>query len=283
MTISKLVQSSGIDTLDAQLLLAHVLNKSREFVIAHADERISKHQITWYNHLVQRRKHGISVAVIIGSKEFFGLTFAVNEHTLVPRPETELMVELAGGLLLAHSSPQLYVDVGTGSGCIAIAIKKQDTNGKIETIATDVSKEALTVARENAKTHHAHIDFREGSLLEPVINELQVASSKQQETVITANLPYLTQKQFDEEPSIQQEPHSALVAKDDGLELYKKLLDQIHTIFYQSKTTVLMEIDPSQADKLSSFCQQRFPKAMVIVHNDLSSQDRIVQITLIPS
>ncbi len=271
---------------ESELLLAYVLKKPREFLIAHPEVKISKLQETRYKYLSWKLRRGYPLAHLTGHREFYGLDFLVNKHTLVPRPETELMVELA---VQAIKSQKLQVkscvliDVGTGSGCIPISIQRtlNKEQGASECIAIDISKPALRVAKKNAKKHGTNITFLHGNLLQPLTNHRSLFTDHCSLT-ITANLPYLTKSQFDSEPSIQKEPYSALVADDNGLALYKELLEQIKLFVtrYRLQVTLFMEIDPAQTVSLTTHCTEQFPHGTIMTHKDLLGHDRIVSLTL---
>ncbi|OIO20415.1 MAG: peptide chain release factor N(5)-glutamine methyltransferase [Candidatus Magasanikbacteria bacterium CG_4_9_14_0_2_um_filter_41_10] len=281
-SISQLLQSASknIDRLDAELLLAHVLDTPRAFLIAHGGEKIGK-LATWkFRRLIQKRKHSMPLAYLTGQKEFYGLNFFVNKHTLIPRPDTELMVEKVLQEIDKSKNQKItLIDVGTGTGCIPISILHTIRTSRLSIIrkyyATDISRKVLNIAKQNANKHNVNITCKHGNLLEPLTQELRTLNS---ELIITSNLPYLTQTQFDEEPSIQHEPHSALVAKNNGLALYEELLRQIKT--YNLKPITYLEIDPSQTQKISVIISNIFPKATIDIKKDLSGKDRVVKITL---
>ncbi len=289
--ISKLLESAveKIDIQDAQILLAHALKKPREFIIAHPDFFVPWLPKFRFENLVAKKIQGIPVAYLIGHKEFYGLDFLVNKFTLIPRPETEVLVEKTLEQIqnIQKQNKLVLIDVGTGSGCIPIAIYKaieKENVRPIHSIAflgTDISGNALEMAKKNTKKHFAKITFFKGNLLEPMTkNSEPVASAS--EVIITANLPYLTQEQFDTEPSIQHEPQSALVTEDDGLKLYKELLLQIKKLLntYNLILTTFFEIDPSQTEKLSDYIKTIFPNSKTETFKDGMNNDRILRLTI---
>ena len=285
MTIRQLLQRKPgiIDPFDAELLIAHVIDKPREFVITRPDFVIRRSENRKIKKLFKKRMCGVPLAYLTGHKEFFGLDFVVNKHVLVPRPETEILVTTA----LEHLSTEplkntMLIDVGTGSGCIPISIAKTIKQFNNLTIsATDISRQALTVAKHNAQKHNVDITFLHGNLLEPIIknSKFEIRNSK---LIVTANLPYLTQEQFQNEPSIQHEPKSALVAKKGGLELYEKLLKQILQISktYNLKPITYFEIDPSQTHEISKLIKTYLPNSTIEIQKDLAGHDRVVIIGL---
>lgn len=274
----------AINRLDTELLIAHVIGKSREYVLAHPNVMANVRQRLHFKRLARKRARGVPLAYLTGHKEFFGLNFLVNKHVLIPRPETELVVELALNQILNHKSKilnqLLLIDVGTGSGCIPIAIMKALKPKNIKIMATDISRPALRVAKKNAKRHNVDIQFFHGNLLEPFTKKYQLPATCYQ-LVITANLPYLTQSQFDSEPSIQHEPRFALVADNGGLALYEQLLAQIKQLLtaYRCQLTALFEINPSQSASITALVKRQIPSASVEITKDLAGRDRVAQIT----
>lgn len=263
-----------IDRFDAELLLAHTIKKSREFIVTYPEHKVSFFQKYKFLRLVKKRTSNIPLAYLTGHKEFFALDFFVNKYTLVPRPDTEILVEE----VLKHikNNPiNILVDIGTGSACIPISIAK-NTAKNIQIFATDISKQALEVAKQNSQKHNSKITFLHGSLLEEKIQKN--ISFQNKKIIITANLPYLTQDQFNNEKSIQHEPHSALVADDAGLALYKQLLEQIKNA--EISCTCFFEIDPSQSAELSQYITKNFPHSKIYIIKDLCGRDRIVKIQL---
>ena len=311
--VQKLVTTSSkkINQLDAEILLAHVIKKSREFLFTNPDFEINFWQKIKFEHLVKQRQKNIPVAYLVGHKEFFGLDFLVNKNVLVPRPDTELMVEETIkhlNTLSPNHNKILLVDVGTGSGCIPISILKsiQKRNDEMsganfvtnvsdkfprpnpagqfinppKIIAIDVSKKALCVAKKNAQKHNVETEFLHGNLLEPIF-KLSELRTKNPELIITANLPYITEQQFKQEPSIQKEPKLALVADNDGLALYEELLKQIATFHtYPPSGRVplssFLEIDPTQTDKIKILIKKYLPESNIEVKKDLAGLDRLV-------
>lgn len=292
MTISQLLKKNYniIESIDSQLLLAHILKKSREYILTHGDEKISFTAQVRFNRLVTKRKKGIPLAYLTGHKEFFGLDFLVNKHTLVPRPDTEVLVETVVSYIMKHiaynkQTDITLVDIGTGTGCIPIAIQKtiqQCNNVTINTIATDISKKALRIAKQNAKKHNTQITFLHGNLLKPLIKTNLIPSQPNTyPLIVTANLPYLTKEQFEQEPSIQHEPKSALVADKNGLALYEELLKQIvqtHTTYHIPHIICFFEIDPGQMKTIKKIISTYLPDAKIKILKDLSGFDRVVEI-----
>ncbi len=274
-------------------VLCFILQKDKAFLFAHNDYRLSPITYVKFRYFVWQRRRGIPIAYITHHKEFFGIDLYVNKHTLIPRPETEMMVEAAlEEIKKARNQKINLIDVGTGSGCIPIAIaselKKQCNNvtmkpgpaDKIKIYATDISKGALRIAARNARTQNVSIDFLQGNLLEPLLKEKGIWNKEQ--VIITANLPYLTEEQFTSEPSIRYEPKSALVAANQGLALYEQLLAQIASQLFliPCSLLLLLEIDPSQSTLITPLVQRYLPAAHVTIKPDLAGHSRLVHIWL---
>lgn len=258
----------SIPALDFDLLKVHAINKPKEFLYSHPEYKLSFLESIYLKYFIFLYKKGYSVAAIIGHKEFYGLDFFVNKHTLIPRPDTELMVAETIEEIKNNNQP-ILIDVGTGSGCIPIAILK-NLPTPIQTYAVDISNKSLKVARKNARTHNVNIEFFHGNLLEPVLKKIS------DKIIITANLPYLTEQQFQSEPSIQREPKNALVADNNGLALYEELLRQIKAA--NLSAAIFLEIDPSQTETITRMITQHLPQSKIEIKKDLSGLDRLVKI-----
>jgi len=289
--------------LEAELLLSHTLRKPREYILAHGEERLTKSRVTRYELCVMKRLQGMPLAYITGRKEFYGLDFCVNKHVLVPRPETELMVEEAlkhiawntkyGTRSTKHGTRNMehgtIIDVGTGSGCIIITLAKiLNLKSKIlnlKFLATDISSSALTVARKNAKLHgvNNNIRFLRGNLFEPILKNPKHLKNHKNPIIVLANLPYLTPKQIKNSPTIEYEPKLALSAGPDGLKYYRELFKQIKNLWLSVSypwLSVLAEIDPSQTEKIKKLAKTTLPDAQLQIKKDLLGHNRLVILTI---
>jgi len=274
----------GSGALDAELLLSVVLKKPREYLLAHGENALMPHDEKLFQELVKERTTWKPLAYLTGEKEFYGLRFLVNEHVLIPRPETELLIEQALPIIhffIAHKKSFRVVDVGTGSGCIIVTLVKTLEQHKHEKslgqyYALDLSYEALRVAQENAKRHEMlnRIIFLQGNLLEPFI-EQEAASERKDETLVLANLPYLPSGTTRVSPLVH-EPRVALDGGQDGLDIYRALLQQLELL--SRPFTVLLECMPPQGATLKELVHYTFPKATITIKNDLSNLERLVQI-----
>ncbi len=261
--------------LDAQVILAHILGKGTAYLFAHGDDELTSSHIESFQRLIDRRARHEPVAYLIGKKEFYGRDFTVNPHVLIPRPDTECLVDLAKTLITPTT---LIIDVGTGSGAIALTLAAE--TGR-PAVAIDLSASALAVAKLNAdnlKLNHL-VAFFEGDLLTPLLRA-SAGESLGTHAVITANLPYISTRQYDAlEPNVKAyEPAGALVSGIDGLDHYDRLFSQIklnrHSL--PSKLDVLIEIDPSQKTSAPALIKSHFLQSKTFVHNDLTGRARII-------
>ncbi len=228
---------------DATLLLMHVLGRDRAFVIAHADETVSPVQMQEYQSLVARRAAGQPLQYLTGHQEFFKLDFEVSADVLIPRPETELIVEVALDLLRSIPEPT-FVDLGTGSGCIAISLLHELPEAR--GIAVDISAAALAVARRNAERHGAlsRLQFVESDLLAGLDQELEVA-------LIVSNPPYIpTRDLVNLQREVHHEPQGALDGGPDGLDLIRRLLRD-SPAYLKKDGYLVFEIGFDQAGSIS--------------------------------
>lgn len=263
---------------DAQVLLCAVLGTSSAHLFAHANDSITEDQLALFRALITRREKHEPVALILNTKAFFGRDFAISSDTLIPRPETELLVET---VLPAISDTTLVVDIGTGSGAIGITLAAE-TSAPV--IAIDISQGALAVARQNASRLGVadRISFLAGNLLLPFFPVFAnwPASFRVDHLLVCANLPYLTTHQWEAlNANVKNfEPKSALVGGYTGLELYDELLMQIKAkrSVLPKKITLACEIDPAQKEKLPKIIRAHFPAANVVVIDDLAHLPRLV-------
>jgi release factor glutamine methyltransferase len=271
--------TSETSRLDAELLLAHVLGWGRARLLAEGHLSLTKAQAVVFRDLVMRRAALEPVAYLIGHKEFYGIDFTVDRRALMPRPETELLVELALGFagrktkderrnpdsVALHSLS--VADVGTGSGAIAVALALRLSEARINAI--DISLDALALARQNVERHGLadRVRLLLGDLLEPLTEPVDL---------IVANLPYTILSEIDEGVR-RHEPHLALDGGADGLELYRKLLSQAPACL-RPGGVVLLEIGATQAAAVTDLARRWFPTTTVSVHQDLAGHDRVVVI-----
>lgn len=224
---------AGIATakLDAELILSHTLRKNRTWLHAYRDEEISERHREIADARLSLRRDRVPLAYITGHKEFYGRRFAVTPAVLIPRPESETIVEWVKSAL--PDTHHTLVDVGTGSGCLGITLKLELP--RLEVTLTDISRHALTVAQRNARAHDADVRCVRSDLL---------SGYDVRPDIIVANLPYVDDT-WERSPETNHEPASALFASDHGLHLINKLIDQASTRLTPGRLLVL-EADPVQ-------------------------------------
>ena len=273
----ELLASSPTASLDAEVLLSYVLGQGRESLFLNAEEILDEGDLKMYEVYLRRAESGEPIAHIINSKEFYGLDFFVDERVLIPRPETEHLVEKVLEYLRLNSEQKKgfnLLDVGTGSGNIPISIVKNFSEGIGHFDALEVSDDALDVARLNAEQHGVDddIDFIQSDLLEVVDDSVYY-------DVITANLPYIgTEKnRFVSKEAEQFEPNIALFGGEDGLVLYKKMFQQIvdKDIGFG---LMLGEFGFAQGEDMRNLLSQFFDQRWRI-EQDLAGIDRLFIVT----
>ena len=216
-----------ISELDAQVLLGFVLGMSKLDLFMNSQVEVKSEDFEVYKKLINRRKNCEPVAYITGHKEFFGLDFLVNKHTLIPRPDTEVLVEqVLEKIRYNKKKTNLKIlDICTGTACVIISVCKnlENNNKKFNFYASDISEEALRVAKENARNLGANIEFAQSDLFEFFLDKPEFENCFD---LITANPPYISQNEYgDLESAVRDfEPKSALVADDNGLYFYREIL-----------------------------------------------------------
>ena len=208
MTLAEALRTSGLEPREARLLLAEASGLSQSAIIGFPEKDLSDASVRRFRNFTGRRKLGEPVAYILGRKEFYGLDLEVTPAVLIPRPETELLVELA--LQEAFAS---IVDLGTGSGAIALALKRQRPGARV--VAVEASAAALVVAKRNATRHNLAIEFRHGRWLEALAGE--------RFDLIVSNPPYVAAGDPHLE-ALRHEPQDALVAGRDGLDAIREIV-----------------------------------------------------------
>lgn len=251
--------------LDAEILLLHVLGRrgQRAYLFAHALDVLEENFLEIYEGLLAQRCRGVPVQYITGHQEFWGLDFEVTPDVLIPRPETELVVEAA---LNGMPAGARVCDVGTGSGCIAIAIAHTRPDASMHAI--DISGPALMVARRNALRHKASVLFLQGDLLAPIAHRSM--------NLIVSNPPYIGLRERDEvELQVQEhEPAIALWAGVDGLDAYRTLLPQAHDRLLGGGQLVV-EMGHGMSAALQQLCKQQKWRSVTCIR-DLQGIDRVM-------
>ncbi|WP_296901656.1 peptide chain release factor N(5)-glutamine methyltransferase [uncultured Megasphaera sp.] len=234
----------GIDSprLDAEILLAHVLHKERIYLYAHYDEPMNPQELAAYRELVKKRANRYSVAHILGTQPFMGLDFKVNEDVLIPRPETEMLVESV--VAAAEGTAPSIVDIGTGSGAIILSLLHYLPQAK--GIGVDISPKALAIAAENGKA--LGLDGR----VTWIESDLFTNVPQGPYDWIVSNPPYLTQHDMEElQPEVRHDPALALYGGDDGLDIYRRLAKE-SPAFVKRGGHCIVEIGAGQTQDVSA-------------------------------
>jgi release factor glutamine methyltransferase len=263
--------------LDAALLLSRVLKTGREKLYRDSAE-ISPEDLSRFRGYLERRRSGECVAYITGHKEFYGLDFYVNKTVLVPRPDTETLVEAALEEIAAFRSPISLLDLCTGSGAVAVALKHEKP--EIEVWAADISGEALKIARRNAERllsgrQNAGIRFFHGDLYGAL------PSDTPKFTIITANAPYVPSGGIAGlSKEVQNEPRIALDGGEDGLDLIRRIVEGASRYLVREAApgasgVLLLEADPSQTREIASLMEKR-GFGEIRVREDLAGRGRVI-------
>ncbi len=254
---------------EAEMLLSFVLKKDKTFLFTHPKYKLNDKQETQFKKLINKRSQRYPLAYLINQQPFFNLNLYVDKHVLVPRPETEELVELALELIKKYKL-KTVADIGTGSGAIALTLKKQMPH--LTVYATDISKAALKVAQKNARRLKLHINFKQGNLLLPLAGK--------KIDLIVANLPYLAPSYFHHgAKEIKYEPKVALLAKNKGLEYYQNAIKQLKTLKKQP-IFALFELDPRNIFIFKKWLisNQGINASNIKINKDLSKKSRFLTI-----
>lgn len=265
---------SDFPELDAHILLADVMGRPRSWLSAHLDAPLSSTQLASANRAFSRLGAGEPLPYIIGHWEFFGLDFDITPDVLIPRPETELLVEKAIRWLKQSPERRTVADVGTGSGIIATAIAMNVPDARI--LATDISLKAVKIAKHNAEKFHVHhrIDFLQCDLLPEHIDPLPTESHFD---LICANLPYIPTGTLRELPIFGREPTVALDGGEDGLDPCRRLLN-IAPEWLAPQGMILLEIEAAQGIKAFNLAADMFSESIISLQQDLAGHDRLLEI-----
>jgi release factor glutamine methyltransferase len=247
---------------EMEIYLAFLLACSRLDLLGRSEEEIPVDKLGALQKAWLQIQEGVPVAYLVNTKDFYGRFFYVDENVLIPRGETEMLVDWVKELA---SSDAAILEVGTGSGAIAVTLKLE--NPKYKIMATDVSAEALEVARKNAANLGAEVEFIQSDLLESI--------PERDFEILVANLPYIGVEKFNfiAENVEKFEPHVALLGGSDGLDLYRKMFDQILRQKRNFKY-ILGEIGFCHGETIKKVCEEKFPDAEFELRQDYSGLDR---------
>ena len=265
------LDTAGIESarLDAEILLAHVLNCRRLYLYVDADKNVLPEQISRYEKLIEHRTKKFPVAYLTGQREFFGMKFAVTPDVLIPRPDTEILVQVAIEKLSKIDSP-IFLDIGTGSGAICISVLKQLKTARAVTV--DISAGAIECAKFNAEKFGVddRINFYVGNLFEPLC--------EQKFHAVISNPPYIPTKDLATlQAEVQREPIIALDGGADGLNFYRRIVENAPNFLF-NEGFLAVEIGINQASDVKNLMSENFTDIEIFC--DLSNIERVVSGTL---
>ena len=266
------------DRLDTQMLLEHVVGIDRAILYAHPERELTAEQEQQFLSFIERRVHGEPIAYILGHEEFYGLDFLVDTRVLIPRPETELLVERALHLVrerLNNKQVPLVADIGTGSGAIPITLAIEETRLPY-LYAVDISEDALAVAQQNCLRYSVEQRVRllQGDLLAPLPEPVDM---------LIANLPYVGTDEVDvmTQDVLEYEPHQALFSGPDGLDLLQRFFEEARKPEkLKLHGVMLLEIGYRQRKPLMKLLESLWPDATVTFQKDYAGWDRMLQVML---
>ena len=261
---------------DFFVLLSFVTGQSKAFLFAHEEYLLTEDQTALLENLLKRRALHEPISYLTGTREFFGRSFSVTPAVLIPRPETELLIEQVLSQMETSTTPTTLIDIGTGSGAIILTLSLELTlREQIHTyLGVDISSEALAVAQRNkTQLGDTAVQFLQSDLLVSIPETYWTDS-----VILIANLPYVLESQYRQAmPDVQlYEPALALVSGIDGLDHYRKLITELS----QKKPlscTLYLEIDASQTETLRKLLEQSFPNGLFEVWKDLAGHERLIR------
>lgn len=265
---ARLRQVSESYDFDAQVLLAHIFEVERAWLLAHQEHKLNQEQLDRWESKLARLEAGEALPYVLGEWEFYGLPFHLTSDVLIPRPETELLVECAIDWLASHPGKRSAVDVATGSGCIAVTLAVNVPN--LEIAASDVSEEALKVAASNVERHKV------GKQVSLIYSELLEKTSGPID-LICANLPYIPSGRLSNLSVAKREPLVALDGGEDGLSLIQPFLMQAAPRL-SSGGLLLAEIDDSHQESANVLASEYFPRAKISVQKDFAGRPRLLRV-----
>ena len=264
----KALSARGFETSRADWLLEDISGLSRTQILLKQQEPVPDNILKKFLIYRERMYLGEPVQYIVGFAEFYGRKFIVNNDVLIPRPETEELVLQTLNTINQHE--QTVCDIGTGTGAIAISLKKERTN--LNVIATDISDDALKVAKENARLNQAEIEFLQGDALKPLINNgIKI-------DVLLSNPPYISYEEKVEmsETVLEYEPHLALFTQNNGLAIYKRILNDLDKVM-KKDGLVIFEIGHLQGEILKSYIHEHYKVKNLAIIKDINQKNRMIQ------
>jgi release factor glutamine methyltransferase len=268
------MEEAGYGEQSALLYMLELTDKEAHNLYMEFEEEMQPELEEVYEAGIQRLLTGVPLGHVLGFEWFYGYRFTVNEDVLIPRPETE---ELVANILAAydeHFSSQnnvTAVDIGTGSGAIAISLKKEEPN--LHMMATDISEQAVAVAKKNADDHAAIVNFMVGDMLQPLIErDLKV-------DILISNPPYIPREEEMEHSVVDYEPHVALFGGEDGLKFYRIIFENASKVL-KERAMMAFEMGYNQKEALSAEARKYFPDARIEVLKDMSGKNRMLFVYL---
>jgi len=268
------MEEAGYGEQSALLYMLELTNKEAHNLYMEFEEEMQPELEEVYEAGIQRLLTGVPLGHVLGFEWFYGYRFTVNEDVLIPRPETE---ELVANILAAydeHFSSQnnvTAVDIGTGSGAIAISLKKEEPN--LHMMATDISEQAVAVAKKNADDHAAIVNFMVGDMLQPLIErDLKV-------DILISNTPYIPREEEMEHSVVDYEPHVALFGGEDGLKFYRIIFENASKVL-KERAMMAFEMGYNQKEALSAEARKYFPGARTEVLKDMAGKNRMLFVYL---
>ena len=253
----------------AQLLMLELANLEAHNLYMEYDEEVPQDLLEAFEAGIRRMEQGEPLGHVLGFEWFYGYRFKVNPDVLIPRPETE---ELVANILAAYDEcfdgqDVDVIDVGTGSGAIAIAQRKEEA--QLQVTASDISEQAVAVARKNAADNSADVTFLTGDMLEPFI-EAGIRCD-----ILVSNPPYIPVHEQMEHSVVDFEPHVALFGGEDGLKFYREIFANAHRVI-KEKAILAFEMGYDQGERLRALAKEHFPDARVEIIKDLSGKNRML-------
>ena len=268
MTVEELIiyGKRFIHSTHAKMILSDLLQLNPLELLNYLDKTVEEELITLYKQKIELLKHNKPIQYVIGNVNFYGNKFLVNENVLIPRFETEELVENTINLIeeIFFKKDLKVIDLGTGSGCIGITLKKKIP--QLDVTLLDISSKALEVAKENAKNLEVNVTLIENDMLENINDKYDI---------IISNPPYIKDDEQIQDIVKSNEPHLALYAGTDGLDCYKKIFKEasahLNKIFL-----IALEIGETQKDDIIALAKNNFPQAIIIAKKDMQNRDRMI-------
>ncbi len=280
--VTQYLAEKSVDSprLSAELLLSHVLGLKRIELYTQYNKPVPEQQLSRLRELVKRAGGHEPIAYLVGKTEFYSMEINVTPDCMIPRPETELLVQRAVEFLRTRSSIQFVCDLCTGSGCIAAAIAKNYPSARI--IATDICDAALAVAAINVEKHRLQdkITLLSGDLFDPIIPQLDVGKFD----LIVCNPPYVSSSEYEKlDKNVKDyEPLLALLAGDDGMDIYRRIIEKVDR-FLKSDAALILEIGYAQGSAIQEMLEQTGIFTEIKIEKDFHNNDRVVSAKKISS